>query len=129
MYHQWDGGKAAFRFWSRFHQNCGCHGNRKLPLTYDGEDDVSRLMASVLIRSSSNLQVTRMGIKYQTSSNFGQIEPLTSELGALERLKHFPQTYNGKMVSRNISHKLIMGKWCLEASIIFDRIFVKLAGN
>ena len=33
-------GKAAFRFWSRFHQNCSCHGNRKLPLTYNGENHV-----------------------------------------------------------------------------------------
>ena len=38
------------------------------------------------------------------------------ELAALERLK--------------ISHRLIMGKWCLQASsFIFDRNFVKLAGN
>ena len=38
------------------------------------------------------------------------------ELAALERLK--------------ISHRLIMGKWCLQASLfIFDQIFVKLAGN
>ena len=38
------------------------------------------------------------------------------ELAALERLK--------------ISRRLIMGKWCLQASsFIFDRIFVKLAGN
>ena len=38
------------------------------------------------------------------------------ELGALERLK--------------ISHRITMGKWCLQAnSFIFDRIFVKLAGN
>ena len=38
------------------------------------------------------------------------------ELAALERLK--------------ISHRLIMGKWCLQASsFIFDRIFVKLACN
>ena len=38
------------------------------------------------------------------------------ELAALKRLK--------------ISHRLIMGKWCLQASsFIFDRIFVKLAGN
>ena len=29
-----------------------------------------------------------------------------------------------------ISHRLIMGKWCLQASsFIFDWIFVKLAGN
>ena len=38
------------------------------------------------------------------------------ELVALERLK--------------ISHRLIMGKWCLQASsFIFDRIFVKLVGD
>ena len=38
------------------------------------------------------------------------------ELAALECLK--------------ISHRLIMGKWCLQASsFIFDRIFIKLAGN
>ena len=47
---------------------------------------------------------------------FGQIGPLIMELAVLERLK--------------ISHRLIMGKWCLQASsFIFDRIFVKLAGN
>ena len=91
MYHQWDGGMAAFRFWSRFFQNCGCHGNRKHPLTYNGEIDVAMLTPSVLIRSSSNLQVTRTGIKSQDfSSNFGQIGPLPSELGALVHLKNFP---------------------------------------
>ena len=38
------------------------------------------------------------------------------ELAALERLK--------------LSNRLVMGKWCLKASsFIFDRIFVKLAGN
>ena len=46
----------------------------------------------------------------------GQIGPLTMKLAALERL--------------NISHRLIMGKWCLKASsFIFDRTFVKFAGN
>ena len=53
MYYQWDEGKAAFRFWSRFHQNCGCHFNRKLPLTYNGENDVSTLKLSVLFRFTS----------------------------------------------------------------------------
>ena len=44
------------------------------------------------------------------------LETLPSELGAIERLK--------------ISHRLIMGKWCLQAStFIFHWIFVKLAGN
>ena len=116
LYHQWGRGKAAFRFWSRFYHNCGFHGNRKLPLKYNGENDVCTLTPSVLIRSSSNLQITRTGIKSCTRSNFGQIEPLPSELGALERLKN--------------SLWLIMGKWCLQANtFIFDWIFVKLAGN
>ena len=38
----------------------------------------------------SNLQVTRTGIKSWTGSNFGQIGPHPTELGALERLKDFP---------------------------------------
>ena len=115
MYHLWDVGKAAFRFWGRFHQNYGCHGNRKFPLTYNGENDVSTLTPSVLTRSS-NLQITRTGIKSWTSTNFGQIGPLPSELSALEHLK--------------ISYRHIMGKWCLQAStFICYQIFVKLAGN
>ena len=72
-------------FWSRFHQNYGCHGNRKRPVTYNGESDVST--PSVLIQSSSNLQVSRTGTKSWTSSKFGQIRPLPSELGAFEHLK------------------------------------------
>ena len=43
-----------------------------------------------LIRSFLYLQVTRTFIKSRTSSNFGQIEPLTTELATLERLKNFP---------------------------------------
>ena len=55
-------------------------------------------------------------MKSQTSLTFGQIGPLTMELAALEHLK--------------ISHRLIMGKWCLQASsFIFDWLFVKHAGN
>ena len=58
----------------------------------------------------------RTCIKSRRSLTFGQIGQLTMELAALERLK--------------ISHRLIMGKWCLQASSFsFDRIFVKLAGN
>ena len=55
-------------------------------------------------------------MKSRTSSNFGQIGPLTTELAALERLK--------------ISHRLIMGKCCLHASsFMFYRIIIKAAGN
>ena len=59
----------------------------------------------------------RTCIKSRTSSNFGQIGPLTMELAALERLKTF-------------SHRLIMEKWCLHASLfILDWIIIKVAGN
>ena len=69
-----------------------------------------------LIRSFSNFQVTRTGIKSQTYSGFGQIEPFPTELDALERLKKIPV--------------LIMGKWCPQASpFSFNRILVKLAGK
>ena len=112
MYRQWDGGKAAFRFWSKFHQNCSCHSNRKLPLTHNVESDASTLTPSVLIQSLSNLQVMRTGIKSRRSSNFCQIRPLSSELGAVERLK---------------KHRLIMVSPSYHTH--FDRIFVKITGN
>ena len=89
---------------------------QKAPLTYNGENDVSTFSRLFLIRSFLFLQVTRICIKSRTSSNFGKIGLLTTELAALERLK--------------ISHRLIMGKWCLHASsFIFDRIVIKVAGN
>ena len=97
-------------------QNSGAHGNRKPPLTYNGENGVSTFSRLLLIRSFLYLQVRRTGIKSRTSSNFGQVGPLTTESAALERLK--------------ISHRLKMGKCSLHASsFIFDRIIVKVAGN
>ena len=66
------------------------HGNRKPPLTYNGENSVSTFSRFLLIRSFLYLQVTRTCIKSRTSSNFGQVGPLTTELAALERLKNFP---------------------------------------
>ena len=54
--------------------------------------------------------------EFRPSLNFSQIGPLPTELDALTVWK--------------ICHRMIMGKWCLQASsFIFDRIFVKLAGN
>ena len=76
---------GCIRFLHRLDQNSSFHGNRKCPLTYNGEKDVSTFSLLFLIRSSSNLQ---------------------------------------------ISHRLMMGKWCLQASLfIFYQIFVRLAGN
>ena len=34
-------GKGGIRFWGRLDQNTGFHGNRKPPLIYNGENDVS----------------------------------------------------------------------------------------
>ena len=83
-------GKGCIMFWGRLDQNSGAHGNRKPPLTYNGENGVSTCSRLLLIRSFLYLQVTRTCIKSQTSSNFGQVEPLITELAALERLKNFP---------------------------------------
>ena len=63
---------------------------QKAPLTYNGENGVSTFSRLLLIRSFLYLQVTRRCIKSRTSSNFGQIGPLTMELAALECLKNFP---------------------------------------
>ena len=83
-------GKGCIKFWGRLDQNSGFHGNRKLPLAYNGENDVSTFSLLFLIRSFLYLQVTRTCIKSRTSLNFGQIGPLTTKLAALERLKFFP---------------------------------------
>ena len=82
--------KGCIMFWGRLDQNSGVHGNRKPPLTYNGENDVSTFSQLFLIRSFLYLQVTRTCIKSRMSSNFSQIGPLTMKLAALERLKNFP---------------------------------------
>ena len=103
-------------FWGRLDQNAGVHGNRKPLLTYNGENGISNFSRLLLIWSFLYLQVTKACIQSRTSSNFGQIGPLTTELAALERLK--------------ISHRPIMGKCCLHAnSFSFDRIIIKVDGN
>ena len=86
------------------------------PLIYNRENGVSTFSRFFLIPSFLYLLVTRTCITSRTSSNFGQIGPLTRELAALEFQK--------------ISHRLIMGKWCLHASLfIFYQIIIKVAGN
>ena len=63
---------------------CPC-ASEKL-LGYNGENVVSTLAPSFLIRSFSYLHVTRTSITSRTSSKFSQIGPRTAELAALERL-------------------------------------------
>ena len=109
-------GKSCIRFWGWLGQNSGFHGNRKPPLTYNGENDVSTFSRLFLIRSFLYLQVMRTCIKSWTSSNFSQIRPLTTELAALE-VEKFPID-------------LRWGKCCLHASsFIFDWIIIRVAGN
>ena len=77
------------------------------------EESVSTLSRLLLIRSFLYLQITRTCINYRTSSNFGQIGSLTTELAALGCLKK--------------SHKLMMGKWWIHAtSFIFIKSSSKL---
>ena len=83
-------GKGCIMFWGRLDQNSGVHGNRKPPLTYNEENGVSTFSRLLLIQSFLYLQATRTCIKSWTSSNFGQIGPVTTELAALEHLKNFP---------------------------------------
>ena len=82
--------KSCIMFSGRLDQNSGVHANRKPPLTHNGENGVSTFSRLFLIRSFLYLQVTRTCIKSRTSSNFGEIGPLTTELAALEHLKNFP---------------------------------------
>ena len=77
-------GKGCIRFRGRLNQNSGFHGNRKPPLTYNGEKDVSTFSRLFLIRSFLYLQVTRTCIKSRMSWHFGHIGHLTTELAALE---------------------------------------------
>ena len=82
-------GKGCIMFWGRLDQNSGVHGNRKPPLTYNVENGISTFSRLLLIRCFLCLQVTKTCKKSRMSLNFGQIRPLTTELAALEHLKHF----------------------------------------
>ena len=80
---------------------------------------VATLALSILIGSSSYLEVTRIAVTSRMSLNFGQVRPQIAELAALERLEKSPWTYNGK---KNVvaSHS---------SAFIFHWIFFILAGN
>ena len=109
-------GKGCISFEADWIKTLVFHGNRNPPLTYNGENDGFTFSRLFLIQSFLYFQVTRTCIQSRTSSNFGKIGPVTTELAALE-------------VKKN-SYRLIMGKWCLHASsFIFDRIIIKVAGN
>ena len=81
--------KGCIMFCGRLDQNSGVHGNRKPPLTCNGENGVSTFSRLLLIWSFIYLQVMRTCIKSRRSSNFGQIGPVIMELAALEHLNNF----------------------------------------
>ena len=89
-------GKGCTRFCGRSEQNCGYHGNRKVPLTYNGKNGVSAFSESPLIGSLSNLLVTRQAQKSWMNLNLCRVGLFTTELFALER-SHW--LWMGKMVS------------------------------
>ena len=66
----WGVGKGCMVFWDRLDQNSVFNGNRKPPLTYNGENGVSTLSRLLLIRSFLYLQVTRTCIKSKISDEF-----------------------------------------------------------
>ena len=61
---------------------------KKYPHRHNGENGVSTFSLLFLIGSFWYFHVTRTSIKAWMSSNFRQIRLLTTELAALERLKH-----------------------------------------
>ena len=63
-------GKGCIRFRDKLDQNSGFHGNRKRPLSYNGENDVSTFSRLFLFRFFLYLQVTRTCIKSQDEFEF-----------------------------------------------------------
>ena len=109
-------GKGCIMFWGRLDQDCGVHGNRKPPLTYNGENDVSTFSRLLLIRSFFILAGKEVMHKISDEFEFRPDRTTGYGVSCLKCLK--------------MSHRLIMGKWCLHASsFIFDRIISKVAGN
>ena len=66
----------------------GLHSYGKNPHTYNGRNVINTIVPSFLIGSSSFLQVTRICMKAWVSVKLCQIQPLTTELAALEALKN-----------------------------------------
>ena len=76
-------GKGCVKFLGR---NSDFHGNRKSPLTYNMENNVSTFSRLLLILF---ILADNQDMQSWMSLNFGQNGPLTTELAALECLKNF----------------------------------------
>ena len=104
--------KGCIRFLGRSDQNCGYHGNGKLPLTYNWKNSVATFSPSSLIGSLSNLQVTRTSIKSRMSLNLGQVRLFIISLYALE---HFHWLWMGEN-GVSIFSQLLWTWWILSSS-------------
>ena len=124
-------GKGCIMFWGRLDQNSGVHGNRKPPLTYNGENGVSTFSRLLLIRSFLYLQVTRTCIESWTSSNFGQIWPLTKEqgyrnfeiqIGPLDRWRHRRYTNMNSTIPNSHENSSFSSKSVSEIDYFSDTV-------
>ena len=87
--HHWGGGKAAFCFGpDRIGTLVSMATDSSHRFFFYGENLVSTLAPSFLIRSSSYLQITKTTIISRKSWKFGQIRPRAADLAALERQKN-----------------------------------------
>ena len=113
--------------WARLDQNSGFHGNRKLQLSYNGENSVSTFSRLFCIRSFSYLQVMMTFMRARTRSKFGRIGLLTAELASLERLKKSPYAYNGKTNVSTFSRLFLIGSFSyLQVMITYIRAWMSL---
>ena len=109
---------SLIRVGERLHKDLGQIGlklwfpwQQKGPLTYNGENDVSAF--SLLFWNRSFFKLAH--------SNFDQIGPLPTELGALERLKNFPCIYNGENSVSKLAHSVLIA---CGLDIIFGLFFL-----
>ena len=110
-------GKGCIRFWGRLDQNYGFHGTTESP--------------HWLIMGKWCLHLFLV-VFYPILFIFAGNEGMHK---ISNKFEFWPDQTSGYGVScpwasKKISHRLIMGKWCLHASsFIFDRIIIKVAGN
>ena len=74
----------CIRFWGRLDQNSGFHGNKKPPLTYNVENDVSTFSLLFLNPILFILAGNEDPHKISDEFEFRPVGPLTTELAALE---------------------------------------------
>ena len=89
--------KGCIMFWGWLDQNSGVHGNRKPPLTYNGENGVSTFSRLFLIRSFLYLQDEFEFRPYRTT-DYGVSCPWVSKRFPIDfhGNREPPLTYNGE---------------------------------